>query len=211
MQRNRGARLLPMFISLIVIIIAVVLVVSIGRMLFFGAAESDTSTQDTTDVGRDALLNTNSGHSTRLTVRGPIVANENFQSYTVSVSPTSRAMVVYTGYLDSVEQTKDYTNNIAAYEQFVYALDKANMMKGDEPASDVENDLRGICATGFVYEYSVLSGGESVKRLWTSTCGGSKGTLTASVAQLNSLFSQQIPAYNDVVPFKQSSISTLKY
>jgi len=40
MQRNSGARLLPMFISLIVIIIAVVAVVSIGRALFFGCGDS---------------------------------------------------------------------------------------------------------------------------------------------------------------------------
>lgn len=209
MQRNSGARLLPMFISLIVIIIAVVAVVSIGRALFFGGDGGNSDTQNVTEA--DGLLSTDVGRSVRLTVRGPIVADENFKSYTIQASSATRTMNVYKGYLDATENSRSYDNSQPAYEEFVYALDKANMMKGTESTDNASEDLRGVCATGYLYEYATVNADRTVKRLWTSTCGGSKGTLDASVEQLNSLFQKQIPDYGDLVPFKQSPLNGLQF
>ena len=202
MQRNRGGRIIPLFIAGLVIILIIAGAVSLLRAVFGG--EDATQTKDSTDVGRTQLLDTRDGSSVQLTVRGPIVAEEEHRSYQVTVSPISRVMVIYRGYLDEELKSKGLENNREAYEQFVYALDKANMMKGDVPENDDQNDLRGICATGYVYEYTVLQGGSSVKRLWSSTCSGSKGSLDASVSQLNNLFLNQIPESEKLVPFSSS-------
>ena len=209
MQRSSGSRLFPIFIVLVIIIIIIVAIISIGRAIFSGAQKDDTASEQQ-DAGRTALLDTSPTHSVRLTVRGPIVAQEEFASYQINISPSQRAMDVYKGYLDDVQRSKTLTNNKNAYEQFVYALDKANMMKGDEPTDDDKNDLRGICATGYVYEYSVRADDQTVKRLWTSTCDGSKGTLQASTKQLNDLFLAQIPKADDLVPFRTSPLTQLK-
>jgi hypothetical protein len=84
------------------------------------------------------------------------------------------------------------------------------MMKSRDVASDEsENDLRGICARGYVYEYATVSGGSEVKKLWTSSCDGSKGTLNASNEQLSGLFLAQIPDSNELIPFRQSNILRL--
>jgi hypothetical protein len=56
-----------------------------------------------------------------------------------------------------------------------------------------KNDTRGICATGRVYEFEVLQGSSVVKRLWTSSCRGSQGSLKANVTQVQKLFTDQIP------------------
>lgn len=204
MQRS-GNRLFPMFMILIIVIVLIVAVVSIGRAIFFGGDQTASPEADA-DSGKTALLETTANHAVQLTVRGPIVADEEFKSYQMQISPNARKMVVYKGYLDEQQRSKKLGNNRAAYEQFVYALDKANMMKDTMPDGDVENDLRGICATGYVYEYSVLVDDESVERLWTSTCDGSKGTLQANTSQLNALFLKQIPGSNDLVPFGSSGL-----
>lgn len=203
MQRNSNFRLLPLIISIIVIALVIAAVVSIGRAIFSGG---DSSSEETAQVdeGRDALLNTSGGRSVEMTVRGPIVADEEFQSYQVEVSNSERSIAAYKGYLESRTGGTSLSNNTRAYEQFVYALDKANMMKGEEPKTEDANDLRGICASGYVYEYAVLSSGNTVKSLWTSTCGGSKGTLDASREQLTKLFLDQIPNSSEYIPFKQS-------
>lgn len=213
MQRSNGTRFIPLLITLVIVIIAVVAVVSIGRALFFGSNDSkdEATTAEMRDVGRDSLLNTNAGRGVRLTVRGPIVAEENFMSYTIAATPATRAMVVYNGYVDDIKDRKSYENNSQAYEQFVYALDKANMMKGQASDQNDNEDLRGICATGYVYEYAVTLNDESVKRLWTSTCGGSKGNLDASVDQLNDLYQKQIPDFKDLTPFRQTPFQGLKF
>jgi hypothetical protein len=208
MQRNNRARFFPLIISLVVIALIIAAVISIGRAVFNGGDKSNTTDETSqTDKGKEALVNTSTGHSVQMTVRGPIVAEENFTSYRVSVSNSERSMNVYKGYVEEQTNGKTLDNNTQAYEQLVYALDKANMMKGNTSADDEsKQDLRGICARGYVYEFAVLSGGNEVKKLWTSTCGGSKGTLDASKDQLSQLFLAQIPGSSELIPFRQSPV-----
>lgn len=193
MYRGNSTRIVPVILVLIVVAIVIAALVSVGRAILGG------STQTTqTNAGRDALLDTSIGHSVQMTVRGPIVANEQFHSFQITVDPLNRNMTTYQGYLDQPINSKTYDNNVKAYEQFVYALDKANLMNGDELTGN-KNDTRGICATGLVYEFSVMSGDTTVKRLWTSTCKGSPGSLQASVSQVGDLFKAQIPDESNLV------------
>lgn len=194
MYKGNSSRILPIILILIVVAIAIAGLVSLGRMVFGG----DQTDPNQVDVGRDALLNTSVDRSVRMTVRGPIVADEQFRSYQITVTPTSRQITSYSGYLETPIQAKQYSNNVKAYEQFVYALDKANMMNGQELAEE-QNDTRGICATGRVYEFEVLRASSSVKRLWTSTCKGSPGSFKANVEQIEDLFFSQIPDAREVL------------
>lgn len=187
MYRGNSSRIVPIILVLIVIAIVIAALVSLGRAIFGG---NDQTGQ--TNAGRDALLDTSVGHSVRMTVRGPLVANEEFHSYQVTIDQSERSLVTYQGYLEQSIGSKNYGNNLKAYEQFVYALDKANYMLGDELTGD-KNDTRGICATGLVYEFEVIDADSTVKKLWTSTCKGSPGSLKASVTQVKSLFLKQIP------------------
>ncbi len=174
-------------------IIAIVALVSAGRALFSGKSTTDQAATSQ-DVSSANLLDTSVNRGVRVTVRGAIVADENFRSYQITITPSSRSMTVYKGYLGDVLDSKQYTNNVKAYDEFVHALDKANAMKG-EPLSGAKDDTRGICATGTVYEYDLLDGTNSTKRLWTSTCNGSKGSFQASVDQVQGLMTKQIPDY----------------
>lgn len=200
MRPNRGNRFLPLVISLIIIALVIAAIVSIGRAIFNIGPSND---QAQTDTATAALLNTDSSRSVQMVVRGPIVANENFQSYSIKVSPNERVMNVYTGYLETLTKDKTLENNHDAYVQFVYALNKADMTKIRGDVAD--DDIRGICATGYVYEFSVQNEGEAVQTLWTSTCSGSKGTLRANKDQLSNLFMNQIPGSADLVPFQAST------
>lgn len=188
MYRGNSSRIFPIIIVLIVIAISVAALVSVGKAIFGG----DTSTTQK-DAGQQALLSTETGNSVRMTVRGPITADENFHSYTITVSASNRSLTTYAGYLDQQVDTSQLNNNNKAYEQFVYALNYANFMK-DAVLSGDKNDIRGICASGIVYQFDVLQAdGSSIKQLWTSTCRGSSGSFRGSVSQISSLFLLQIP------------------
>lgn len=188
MYRGNSSRILPIVVVLIVVALGIAGLVSIGKAIFGG--NSATSSQ--MDAGQRALLSTDSGSSVRMTVRGPIVATEDFRSYTISIDPTDRNLTTYSGYLNQPLSVNALTNNTAAYEQFVYSLSRANFMK-DTVLTGSENDTRGICATGDVYTFDVLQNGVVVKELWTSTCQGSPGSFKESVEQVSSLFLSQIP------------------
>ena len=181
-------RLLPVAIILVVIAIAIAALVSVGRAIFGG----DQSDPTKVDAGQQALVETSARNSVRMTVRGPIVADENFRSYRISADVNGRNMTTYTGYIEQPIETKDYANNLQAYEEFVYALDKANLMDGTALAGAAD-DTRGICATGKVYEFEVLRDGNVIERLWTSTCKGSPGSFRGSTDQIEKLFKAQIP------------------
>jgi hypothetical protein len=194
MYRGNSSRIFPIILVIIVIAIAVAALVSIGRVIFSG----NGTDQPQVDVSREALLNTETGHSVRMTVRGPIVADENFRSYRVTVDANTRNLTTYSGYLDQPIETKDFGNNTQAYEEFVYALDRANLVKGTS-LENGKDDTRGICATGRVYEFEVIDSESVIKRLWTSTCKGSPGSFKGSVTQVQNLFLQQIPDNRDML------------
>lgn len=191
MANYRSTRVIPVILVIVIVIIAIVALVSLARVVFFSGSKS-TSTTSQVDTSKSALVDTSDSHSVSMTVRGPIVADEAFHSYKIIVTPSSRTITTYEGYLDTVVDQTTLPNSVAGYTEFVYALDKANLTKGKQLTGD-DNDTRGICATGNVYDYAIMSGDTTVKDLWTSTCSGSKGSLDASVSQLSALFVKQIP------------------
>ena len=196
MANYRTSRVLPIVLVIVIIIIAVASLVSLARVVFFSGPKDETAVQ--VDVSRESLLNTSVGRSVSMTVRGPIVADEAFQSYKIDVSSDSRMIKTYTGYLETVVDQSTLPNSVAAYEEFVYALDKADLSEGKQLEGD-KDDTRGICATGRVYEFTILNNTDVVKRLWTSTCKGSVGSLDASVNQLSNLFVKQIPGADKLI------------
>ena len=143
-RRNSFSRFVPILLVIVITIVAVAAVIAIGRALF-GKNDSGQADQNV-NTGQVALLSTEEGSAVRLTVRGPIVANENFRSYSVVISPSSRDMTTYEGYLDKEINQKKLDNNVKAYAELVYALDKRKMMNGTQ-LTEQQNDLRGICAS----------------------------------------------------------------
>jgi hypothetical protein len=81
---------------------------------------------------------------------------------------------------------------VKAYDEFVHALEKAALLRG-APFNENDDDTRGTCAAGRLYEYEIINNNQTVERLWTSTCKGSPGSLNASAEQLTDLFTRQIP------------------
>ncbi len=196
MYRGSGPRIFPIIVVILVIALVIAALVSVGRMVFTGGDSSESPSGESTASVVDALQNINDSRAVRWTVRGPIVADEDFRSYQITISPTERKFITYAGYLDQIVDVKSYSNNTEAYEQFVYALDKANVGATRE-ASD--EDFRGVCATqGFAYKFETLSGDTPDHTLWTTTCKGSKGTMSANATQVHALFVNQIPDFKPV-------------
>lgn len=191
MVRVRTNKIVPIILIVLVSVIAIFALVSLTRAVFFSAVPTTPATNE----ARDALTNTASERKVELTVRGPIVADENFHSYTITVTPGSRTIKTYAGYLGTVIEQKSLPNNVAAYEQLVYALDALNATRSAN--TRLSDDTRGVCATGKVYEFSIYNASTLVQRLWATSCADTRGTLAANTDRLVSLFKNQIP---DVQP-----------
>ncbi|MFZ1258327.1 MAG: hypothetical protein WAQ25_02550 [Candidatus Saccharimonas sp.] len=193
MYKGSGPRIFPILVVIIVIALVIAALVSVGRMVFTSTGSSTTN-NESTDAVLSSLHDTADSRSVRWTVRGPIVADEKFMSYQITVSPKKRTVTIYNGYLETVTSTRSYINNTKAYEQFVYALEKANIGK-TRTANGV--DFRGVCAThGLAFQYESLRDDTADHTLWTTTCTGSKGTMAANTAQVHALFVNQIPDFS---------------
>jgi hypothetical protein len=185
---------MPIIVGIVVVALIVAALVSLGRVLFSGGGGS--SSNDSTDSILTSVLDTADNRAVQWTVRGPIVADENFKSYQITVSPTKRVYTTYNGYLDQVVDQKTFTNNTRAYDEFVHALDKASVAQSRNVD---DSDYRGVCATnGFVYVFETLQSDTANHTLWTSSCKGSKGNMSANTAQVHALFTNQIPGFKPV-------------
>lgn len=191
MYRGSSPRIFPLIVIVLVIALVIAAVVSIGRLLFVG--NSSDSSKSAHEGISAVVFDTGDSRAVRWTVRGPIVAKENFRSYQITISPTQRTFTTFTGYLDQAVTTRTYDNNRQAYEQFVHALGKADIATM-RSASDT--DMRGVCAThGLAFMFETMANAKADNSEWTSTCSGSKGTMTAKPAQVQALFVNQIPDF----------------
>lgn len=196
-MKHGNNQLLPVIIIVIIVVISVAAIVSLVRTFFGGQSQTSTTVQQREDA-EAALLNTSAGRAVRMTIRGEITADEKFRTYQIVVSPTSRSMTTYASYLDQPIDSVTLTNNTKAYEEFVYALNRAQMMNG-EPLEGDKDDIRGLCASGKVLEFETLHNDQRVKRLWTTTCKESRGSLKANSTKLSNMFLEQIPQGSDLL------------
>ena len=193
MYRSSSSRIVPIILAVVVIVAVIAGLVTAGRYLFGGGGQRDEVEQTEVETARDQLLTLGADRGVRVTVRGPIVGDDRFQTQRITITPSSRVYTVYRGYLEDIDDQKSYDNNMQAYEEFVHALDKADMTRPGAVGVGDATDIRGICATGRIYEYEIISANSAVDRRWTSTCGGSPGSFGASVEQVTNLFAAQIP------------------
>ncbi|QHN42369.1 hypothetical protein GII36_00655 [Candidatus Mycosynbacter amalyticus] len=191
----RNNQLLPVIIIVIIVVVSVAAIVALARTLLFGGGSSDEKAED---PQANALVQTTSDRAVRMTIRGPITADEKFRSYQITVSPSSRVMTTYAGYLDQQIDTAQLENNTRAYEEFVYALDRAGMMAGT-PLEGDKNDTRGLCPGGKILEFETLQNSQTVEKLWTATCGGSGGSFKGNASQISNMFLAQVPQGQDLL------------
>lgn len=189
MDDGGARRIIPIVFILVIIAVAIAAIVSIGQAIFGGEGQPEEVNQ-----GKRSLVNTDEDRGVRMTVRGPLSGDEKYYSYSITIKPDSRNLTTYNGYLNRQLETQDLGNNIPAYEQFVYSLDRAGMMDAKEFSGD-ENDIRGVCATGRIITFETLRGASVIKSLWTSTCSNSRGSLKTEYIRLQNLFKAQMPDY----------------
>ncbi len=182
------------------IIIGVVFFLIVAGLFYFitGSGRNAEPGMSQEDIKRSLVTTINSGRSARMTVYGPIVADEERESYEVTVTTSSRRFAAYQGYNQTQIAASDYGNTYEAYQQLAYALARANFDK-EKKVDELAKDDRGACATGRLYVYELFENGDLVRRTWTTTCANTKGDFAGSNRQVAHLFNKQVPDFNNAV------------
>ncbi len=131
-----------------------------------------------------------------LTSQGKISGEEDFRSIRVTVSPTERHLQILRGYTGTVDSEQTFSNNQAAYDTFVHALDKAGYSL---QRSSKNEELQGSCPLGRRYVFEANEGSNQIMSLWSSTCGRKEGTFGGDSTLVQQIFKNQIPGYSTLV------------
>lgn len=127
------------------------------------------------------------------TIVGPLSTDDKHYALRLTISASQNTLEVLHGYNENVTQTYTYTNNQAAYAEFLRAIDLAGFTKGN---AKTNTDDRGFCSSGRRYVYTISDGADTVQNYWTSSCGG--GNFGGNLGQIKDLFTTQIPDFNKV-------------
>ena len=129
----------------------------------------------------------------KLTINGPITAEINYQSLSISVEQNQVIYQEYAGYNNKVIQTIAFPSNESAYYNFLRAIDIAGFNKGNTNP-DAQNSV-GYCAFGQRYLLQLTQNGNNIINFWSTNCG-SLGTFGGDLGFTMALFQAQVPEYS---------------
>lgn len=185
---NVNTRLiLAILIGLGLLIVAIILVVR--------ALSSLTGSDDPSMVPHAALVQqADNSSEMRFTEQGRINSDQEHRQVVITVSRSDVRIQVLQGFQGNVIHSAMFTNNEAAYAQFLRALDIAGFANGDDNPD--LTDERGQCADGrrYILEASGEDGLDT--RYWGTNCRSAKGTSRANIDDVLRLFRAQVPDYN---------------
>lgn len=190
-----GSRLRFILFAVIAIIVLVLSswgIISIARNILSGS-NANLPEEKKIVLADYARPNT----SVKLTVEGPIVADENFVSYEIEVGQDFRRLTVFKGYGKTVVLQKSFDNNDVSYEAFMKALGKAGYTSKNRA---VTTDERGSCAAGNRHVYELKDFEEQVQRLWGTSCATRDGSFAGSASAVRALYKAQIPEFTTLIP-----------
>lgn len=131
----------------------------------------------------------------RMTVEGRVNLDAEHRLVRVTVGRDSNVINLIQGYEGHVIQTQTYDSNENAYATFLRALQLKGYTKGNDDPD--RQDSRGVCPTGKVYTFEIITGSSPVQRFWTTSCGG--GTFKGEASVIRQLFRAQIPDYSKII------------
>ncbi len=131
----------------------------------------------------------------RMTVEGRVNLDADHRKARVTIGRDGNVLQLVSGYDGSVLNRKEYDSNEDAYATFLRALQLQGYTKGnDDPKAE---DSRGVCPTGKVYTFEIITGSAVVQKFWTTSCGG--GTFRGNTGLIRQLFRAQVPDYTKML------------
>lgn len=129
----------------------------------------------------------------RLTIDGPINAEQNHRQIQITIDRNNSVMNVIQGYNGNVINTLSYSNTQAGYSAFLHSLQLINFTQGDTSNSALKSEA-GHCAIGQRYIVQLIQNDQDIQRYWATSCNGPH-TYEGNMQLTLELFQQQIPDY----------------
>lgn len=133
----------------------------------------------------------------RMTIDGPINADQDHQSVQITVGNDDTTYQQFQGYQGTVTSQQAFTNNQAAYSNFLFALGHAGYLLGDD--NKLLDNEKGYCPLGDRYVFELIEGGNTIQRYWATSCSKTPNTYKGNLSLTITLFQAQVPNYDTLV------------
>jgi hypothetical protein len=135
----------------------------------------------------------NSNAVVRLTIDGPIVANQNHNYLQVTVGQNAVTYNLFQGYNNNVIVSKIYNNNLNSYRAFLYALYYAGFSEGNN--NPKLSNSTGYCSIGDVFTFELIQNNHDIQKYWATNCSSTPKTFNGQLSSVVDLFKAQVPNY----------------
>lgn len=135
----------------------------------------------------------NTGSEVRLTIDGPINANEIHQQIQITVDQNVVTYDQLQGYDGDVINQQQFANSENAYSAFLYALALNGFTDGN--TSSALSNEQGHCALGERYTLELVQGGNDLERFWATSCPNVVRSFEGNLPLMLTLFEAQVPNY----------------
>ena len=139
----------------------------------------------------------NTGSEVRLTIDGPINANQDHQQVQITVNQNVVTFDQYQGYDGTVVNQQQFANTESAYTAFLYALSLNGFTDGN--TSSALSNEQGHCALGDRYTLELIQGGGDLERFWATSCPNVIKSFEGNLPLMLTLFEAQVPNYQTLV------------
>lgn len=172
-------------------LITIGLIILLIILLFTGGGDGDKKPRTTKALADYA----SSSAVARLTIDGPINADQNHQVVRITVGQNETEYEQIQGYEGHVLNRQVYANNQNAYSNFLYALGHAGFTQGDR--SKLLANEKGHCPLGQRYVFELIENDKRIERYWSSSCGNIK-SYNGNLGVTLKLFQAQVPDYDSL-------------
>jgi hypothetical protein len=132
------------------------------------------------------------------TIDGRINGDDQHRAIKITVDQFQRKIDILGGYNYNVIEEHKQPNNQQAYSVFLKAINNEGFtIKRQNNTSP--NSETGQCPLGIRTIYELNDSGDSLVRLWGSTCGQKVGTFGGSKTAIQTLFQAQITDYDKII------------
>ena len=174
---------------------AVILLMIIGIILIFGGGGKPPIEEQLKPLPEYS----DTFAETSMTIRGEINGEDIHREVRITVGQFQRRLDIIAGYSGNVIQTQTFSNSEPAYDEFLWAIDRAGFLLERKGLSPAQANEKGQCPLGNTFEFELNDSGDVLLYLWASSCSKNIGTLKGNSSLLQTLFKNQITNYNQLV------------
>lgn len=162
-----------------------------AQEIFFGKKSENSSAK--LNAGEKLLENPNNNLGARISVRGPIIAQEKHYSLAMTITQNSRNLTIWRGYDGEIFKQIQRTNSAKSFADFVGAIKRAGIATERKITDQGKGSKAGICASGQLIKFEILEKNSVKFSLWTTSCKSNPGNFGGEGENIKELFLRQIP------------------